>query len=569
MNDEKTVLTAAKQYAWDFAQHTIHNTAETKAAADASLAALHGVIAKMGGMPADALRFGAQVIELYDDATMRDDDHMLCSTECAGILEALAGYIERFSIQPAASEAGAVPEWKRYPVSNVPHPTKPGMRVVGFLLPANEARPESVRETIERIIAAPAAQPEKQAAKELVGWVRQDTALDEYTSRADIVALNPEAWRAVGYLAAPPAPSQQAGADAQVGDEQVGAHADDAAVDKFAAAMKEKLAQARAKGRSGWQSCDPRRLSGMLRHHVEKGDPCDVANFCMFLWTLGEPITDYDKQPRLSTAAPAMQGDRAMLQAVMNDLDVSAWQCPKCGHAEDCKDMDAALMLRDYLAAAKPVAQGDEWRTLAACMYQAAGAFDMPVRFLDVLSAAADGEPFGHMLDGLLPVETGARGDEWADVADFSELIDDYQCAQRDGSFTDRHKARMALLNAYRAALARQQGGSDAKKERFDRLQDILAEYYKGCSNTLGEGPENCTECVCAFVNAVQRYADRQSGDAEDAARYRWLRDQEVTNGIAVVMKNKHIDDSLSCAENIDRFIDAARAQRAAAQGDA
>ena len=118
-----------------------------------------------------------------------------------------------------------------------------------------------------------------------------------------------------------------------------------------------------------------------------------------------------------------------------------------------------------------------------------------------------------------------------------------------------------------RAESGRQSGG-DAKKKRFDRLQDILAEYYKGCSNTLGEGPENCPECVCAFVKAVQRYADRQSGDAEDAARYRWLRAQEETDGIAVVMKNKHIDESLSGAENIDRFIDAARAQRAA-EGDA
>jgi hypothetical protein len=28
----------------------------------------------------------------------------------------------------------------------------------------------------------------------------------------------------------------------------------------------------------------------MLREHVEKGDPRDVANFCMFLWARGEGI---------------------------------------------------------------------------------------------------------------------------------------------------------------------------------------------------------------------------------------------------------------------------------------
>ena len=30
----------------------------------------------------------------------------------------------------------------------------------------------------------------------------------------------------------------------------------------------------------------------MVREHVEKGDPREVANFCMFLWRLGKPISD-------------------------------------------------------------------------------------------------------------------------------------------------------------------------------------------------------------------------------------------------------------------------------------
>ena len=79
-------------------------------------------------------------------------------------------------------------------------------------------------------------------------------------------------------------------ADRQHRDEP-NAHIDDDAVDRFAAAMKEKLAQARAKGRHGWHECPPEDLSAMLRDHVEKGDPRDVANFCMFLWSLGHPIT--------------------------------------------------------------------------------------------------------------------------------------------------------------------------------------------------------------------------------------------------------------------------------------
>jgi hypothetical protein len=64
-------------------------------------------------------------------------------------------------------------------------------------------------------------------------------------------------------------------------------HPDDAAVDAFATALKAKLAASRAKGRGGWDDphfCTNEDLSIMLRVHVGKGDPVDVANFCMMLW---------------------------------------------------------------------------------------------------------------------------------------------------------------------------------------------------------------------------------------------------------------------------------------------
>lgn len=71
---------------------------------------------------------------------------------------------------------------------------------------------------------------------------------------------------------------------------QVAQHTDGIAVDRFAVAMKSKLAEARAKGRNGWEECNPADLSRMLRQHVDKGDPRDVANFCMFLWVMSESI---------------------------------------------------------------------------------------------------------------------------------------------------------------------------------------------------------------------------------------------------------------------------------------
>jgi len=68
---------------------------------------------------------------------------------------------------------------------------------------------------------------------------------------------------------------------------------DEEAVDRFAAAMKEKLAKKRRDGRGGWylKSCLSTDLSTMLRDHIDKGDPVDVANFCMMIHQKGDKIT--------------------------------------------------------------------------------------------------------------------------------------------------------------------------------------------------------------------------------------------------------------------------------------
>jgi len=71
---------------------------------------------------------------------------------------------------------------------------------------------------------------------------------------------------------------------------QIEQHPDDAAVDRFAAAMKAKLAEKRAEGRGGWDDpaqCSTGFLARLLREHVEKGDPLDVGNFAMMLWNRG------------------------------------------------------------------------------------------------------------------------------------------------------------------------------------------------------------------------------------------------------------------------------------------
>lgn len=60
-------------------------------------------------------------------------------------------------------------------------------------------------------------------------------------------------------------------------------HSDDLAVDRFAAAMKEKLALSRAKGRGGWEEAYEPFLLDMLYDHFAKGDMRDVANIAMMI----------------------------------------------------------------------------------------------------------------------------------------------------------------------------------------------------------------------------------------------------------------------------------------------
>ncbi|WP_198516553.1 hypothetical protein [Herbaspirillum huttiense] len=136
-----------------------------------------------------------------------------------------------------------------------------------------------------------------------------------------------------------PVVSLQVAADANV------KHPDDVAVDQFAEAMKAKLTDARAKGRSGWQDCDPAELSYMLREHVEKGDPRDVANFCMFLWSLGKPIGD--ARPVVNLQLTPLDGIQVWIDAYTNAANGPHFM----GHGR------IVQLLREYLALRKLLAQ--------------------------------------------------------------------------------------------------------------------------------------------------------------------------------------------------------------------
>jgi len=129
-------------------------------------------------------------------------------------------------------------------------------------------------------VAVPSkALPYEPTSDMLIAAREHDPALPIETIRAIYWSM----WRT-----APAAPAQEH-ATQLAGP---GQHPDDVAVHALAAAMKAKLARQRAKGYSGWntEECTQQRLSDMLRAHVGKGDPVDVANFCAFLGARGEGI---------------------------------------------------------------------------------------------------------------------------------------------------------------------------------------------------------------------------------------------------------------------------------------
>lgn len=114
----------------------------------------------------------------------------------------------------------------------------------------------------------------------------------------------------------------------------------DILIDRFAAALKEKLRAAEKKygWNDGWQSANWRAdCIEQLRAHVEKGDPRDVAAYCAFAWhhdwavsgaALGTKVWDQDDIEDLISAAigdsldmdwSARDGAKAVMRALQNE----------------------------------------------------------------------------------------------------------------------------------------------------------------------------------------------------------------------------------------------------------
>lgn len=116
-------------------------------------------------------------------------------------------------------------------------------------------------------------------------------------------------------------------------------HPDDTAVDRFAAAMKVKLAAARAKGRGGWDdpaACSVEYLADLLVDHVGKGNYGtfeDVANFAMMLHQRGANPAVLAHAAHLTTCSRCK--GHGMIGGVTGQtpesMDFWEAECPDCG----------------------------------------------------------------------------------------------------------------------------------------------------------------------------------------------------------------------------------------------
>lgn len=111
-------------------------------------------------------------------------------------------------------------------------------------------------------------------------------------------------------------------AASKAGDKASNLHPDDVAVDALAHAMKAKLARQRARGYGGWNTdCTQQRLTELLRAHVEKGDPVDVANFCAFLAARGEGISPLLQDHDGARDAPTQAQIEAAAKVLAESMD--------------------------------------------------------------------------------------------------------------------------------------------------------------------------------------------------------------------------------------------------------
>lgn len=207
--------------------------------------------------------------------------------------------------------------------------------------------------------------------------------------------------------------------------------------EKFSTAMAEKLHKKYVEGYSGFDSCTEAQLSAMLYEHLPKGDPVDVANFCMFLFANGQRIAATPP-----SAAPAEPANEKKLYIVMNeqgsegvvfdDKRDAAWTQTGTGSGssgfgvpcigEEFRDSygDGKLTLHEVSIAILSAPPAGEVQGDASQLIQA---FDDGWRFCtkwanrDDLVADMDSKPYtegrGICLAAITASKSGVKGDDF------------------------------------------------------------------------------------------------------------------------------------------------------------
>lgn len=116
-------------------------------------------------------------------------------------------------------------------------------------------------------------------------------------------------------------------------------HPDSKAVDRFAQAMKERLYEARRKGRGDWDKpddCTDDLLAKLLLKNTVTGDPVDVANLAMMLFTRRA------RQGTLADAALAFQ--EKVAAPLREELEDIKQLCIDAGCTEPAGDYSPAAI---------------------------------------------------------------------------------------------------------------------------------------------------------------------------------------------------------------------------------
>lgn len=153
--------------------------------------------------------------------------------------------------------------------------------------------------------------------------------------------------------------------DALAAPAQPAVHPDDAAVDRFAAAMKAKLAKARKKGRGGWDDpaqCSVEALAQLLVDHLSKGNAGtfeDVANFAMMLHQRGadpQVLADAYEAPIKQVRSEALDLGVRALAARQNQGEVQRLR----EALEEVRSYITSQFLIDRIDAALAASTGQE-----------------------------------------------------------------------------------------------------------------------------------------------------------------------------------------------------------------